>query len=171
MINENFTSEDKFKVDLQTENQLNSFMNMLHSESKQENIPELEKILYKNEDVLSEISEVSELEDVDCSAFVGTSSVEGSEEIVKFSNNNVDSVDKIQFGCNSDNLDNVVNVEIACEPIVEEVHTACEPNLKDVENKPACESKLYAKVFPEIVKIKDITYKTLKKEGKLRSLY
>ncbi|KAL4581752.1 hypothetical protein LXL04_006280 [Taraxacum kok-saghyz] len=171
MINENFTSEDKLKVDLETENQLNSFMNKLHSESKQENIPELEKISCESEDVLSEISEVSELEDVDCSAFVGTSSVEGSEEVGKFFNNNIDSDVKIQYGCNSDNLDNVVNVEIACEPIYEEIHTACESNLKDVENKPACESKQNENVFPEIVKIKDITYKTLKKEGKLKGIY
>ena len=54
-------------------------------------------------------------------------------------------------------MNNVVNIEIACET-----------NLKDVENKSACESKQTEKVLPEIVKIKDITYKTLNKEGKLK---
>ena len=78
MINENKTSEDKLKVELETENELNSFMKKLHSGSKEENISEFEKISCESEDVLSVISEESELEDVDCSAFVGTSSNEES---------------------------------------------------------------------------------------------
>ena len=67
-------------------------------------------------------------------------------------------------------MDNVVKTDIACEPLAD-IKIACEPNLKDVENKPACESKQTEKVLPEIVKIKDITYKTLKKEGKVKGVY
>ena len=78
MINEHFTSEEKLKVDIETENQLNTFMKKLHSKSKEENTPDFEKISCKNEDTESE---TSELEYVDCSAFAGTSSVEESKEV------------------------------------------------------------------------------------------
>ena len=125
MIDENFTSEDKLKVDLETENQLNSFIKKLHSESKEENISEFEKISCESEDVLSEISEESELEDVDCSAFVGTSYVEDNEEVGKIFKNNDDSDLKFENGCNSDNLNNVLDVENACEPSVD-TKIACE---------------------------------------------
>ena len=42
-------------------------MKKLHSESKEENIPEIEKISCKSED---SVIEISELEDVDCSALL-----------------------------------------------------------------------------------------------------
>ena len=141
-------------------------MKKLHSESKEENTPDFEKISCKNED--SE-SETSELEDVDCSAFVGTSSVEGSKEVGNSLNNNTD-----LNVCNNDKL-NVFRTKIACEQMNanDKKETACEP----LVNEPACEPPQSEKVFhepkieklsPEVVKVKDITYKTLKKEGQLR---
>ena len=47
----------------------------------------------------------------------------------------------------------IIDVKIACEPKFE-VKFACEPIMKEVENKPACESKQSEKVFLEIVKSK-----------------
>ena len=137
-------------------------MKKLHSESKEENISEFEKISCKSKDT---VSEISELEDVDCSAFVGTCSVGESKEVGNsFKNNDVLDV-KLENVCN---LDNVIKVDIACKPLTDKVKTTCESNVNNVENNSACETPQNEKVFPEFVKIKDITYKTLKKEGKLR---
>ena len=182
MISENFPKEEKLKVDLETENQLNSFLKKLHSESKEENIPNLEKISCESED---NISEISELEDVDCSAFVGTSSNQEETEVGNSYENDLDAnVCNNNFNTCSDNNAGEhnfdANMKTACESNVgvDENKTACEPNMNN-ENNPACETSENAKekVFPsfqnekvsrEVVKIKDITYKTLKKEGQLR---
>ena len=129
------------------------------------------------------ISEISELEDVDCSAFVDTGSQQEEREVGNSYENNLHST-----FCNK-NLD-ICSDNVVCEPTanVEEIvksaceipenKTACEPN-ETVEEivKPSCEKFQNKKVLPEpknekfspeIVKIKDITYKTLKKEGQLR---
>ena len=111
MMNENFTPEEKLKVDLETENQLNTFIKKLHSESKEENTLEFEKISCESED---DVSEVSELEDVDCSAFVGTGSVGESNEVGNLFNNNVILDVKHENVCNKDN---VVKTAMACEPV------------------------------------------------------
>ena len=69
--------------------------------------------------------------------------------------------------------------EIACEPLIETTcePTVCKPTVCELVNEPACKSPQNEKVFPEpknekfspeFVKIKDITFKTLKKERKLR---
>ncbi|KAL4590865.1 hypothetical protein LXL04_003810 [Taraxacum kok-saghyz] len=107
----------------------------LHSESKEENTPDFEKISGKSED---NESEISELEDVDCSAFVGTGSVAESNEVGNSLKNNSD-----LHVCNQDNLDDV-KTDNACEPLTANVEnkSACEPNLNDVENESACEPNL-----------------------------
>ena len=195
MINEHFSLEEKIKVDIETENQLNTFMKKLHSDSKEENPPDFEKISCKSEDT------ESELEDIGCSAFVGTSPTEESDEVGNLSNNN----DTFNV-CNNEFLNafrtKIANDQMkvndqngsACEPPVNATAceppvnaNACEPPVNDIacepkENveeivKPACEPSQSENVFhepkiekvnPEVVKVKDITYKTLKKEGNLR---
>ncbi|KAL4564910.1 hypothetical protein LXL04_028986 [Taraxacum kok-saghyz] len=204
MINEHFTPEEKIKVDLETENQLNTFMNKLHSDSKEENSPDFEKISCKSED-----SE-SELEDIDCSVFVGANSVEEVKQVGILSENNDTTVN-----CNNDRL-NAFRAKFsdlknkACEPPLNE--NSCEPpvNVNTCEspvNNNACESPVFKttcespdleptceipifeptcetpqtenvpnepkieKVNPDVVKVKDITFKTLTKEGNLRGYY
>ena len=192
MISENFPSEEKIKVDIETENQLNTFMKKLHSETKENEIPDFEKISCKDEDTESE---TSELEDVDCSAFAGTSSVEESEQVGNLTNNNPvlnvcnnDKLHAFRTRIASEQMKTNVQKEPACEPLIETTceplvnESACEPNMnkpvcEPLVNEPACEPPQCEKVFhepkiekvnPEFVKVKDITYKTLKKEGKLR---
>ncbi|MER8245204.1 hypothetical protein, partial [Acinetobacter baumannii] len=60
-------------------------MKKLHSDSKEENQHDFEKISCKSDDTESD---ESDLEDIDCSAFVGTSSTEESDEVGNLSNNN-----------------------------------------------------------------------------------
>ncbi|KAL4590759.1 hypothetical protein LXL04_003702 [Taraxacum kok-saghyz] len=126
MISENFPTEEKLKVDLETENQLNSFFKKLHSEPKEENIPDFENISCESEDNMSEISE---LVDVDCSAFVDTGSRQEEREVGNSYENNVDS----NF-CNN-NLDTCSGNNL-CDSNL----NACEPNMKENEDKPACET-------------------------------
>ena len=77
MIEETYTSDDKISVEKETENQLNTFMKNLNSEnfvskSQNETDVEFEKISFESDDEISIISIVSDLEDIDCSEFVGT---------------------------------------------------------------------------------------------------
>ena len=50
---------------------------------------------------------------------------------------------------------------------VDKNKAACEPNVNENENEKVFPGFQNEKVSPEVLKIKDITYKTLKKEGQL----
>ncbi|KAL4583014.1 hypothetical protein LXL04_007578 [Taraxacum kok-saghyz] len=100
---------------------------------------EFEKKYFESDDEISIISIVSDLEDIDCSEFVGT---HNHEEQVK--------------ELDSKNTENSVNLNF---------DSKFEPNLSvnDCEQKlNTCETQ---NDYQENIKIKDITYKTLKKEG------
>ena len=101
------------------------------------------------------MSEISDLEDFDCSAFVDTGSNQEETEVGNSYDNILDTnVCNNNLNTCSDNIDCEPNLDTkmknACESNVGkgENKTACEPNVNEDKNKPACETSQNEKVFP-----------------------
>ena len=161
MIDETLTKDENVEVEKETENQFNKIMDNLHfsqtiSPTLDESDSEFDKISNIGVDEVSVMSVVSDLEDVDYSDFVEDSAfVNNSDNVENVHNQNVNMVGDVnESACIQNVNENVFMQNDNVNVIVDEnENKKCEK----VENV-------------EKIKIKDITYNTLKNKDKLKGI-